>query len=90
MTALPPIPAGTRLYLHPDDWYHPNGNDPTYFRYVIVSVAHTDTATATETSVWIVGHELKCTSPDTENHTPCVEIRVKRDAITRSIRAATK
>ncbi|GAB3144487.1 hypothetical protein GCM10027290_22960 [Micromonospora sonneratiae] len=83
----PPIPAGTRLHLRSEDWYHPTGVGDTYQRDIVVSVAHTGTATATDASVWIVGHELDCTRAHVEDHPPCVELRVKRDAIRRACQA---
>lgn len=84
---LPFVPAGTRLHLRPEDWYHPNGGGDTYRRDVVVSVAYTASATATDASVWVVGHEPDCTRGQVEEHPPCVELRVRRDAIVRASQA---
>ena len=87
-TDLPPVPAGTRLYLRSGDWYQPSGEDSDYFRdIVVVERVYADTATATQTSVWVTGHGLECTWPSADDHPPCVELRVKVSALRRAIGA---
>lgn len=87
-TGLPPIPPGTRLYLRSGDWYHPTGADGDYFRDIVVVVkVHSESATATGTSVWVTGHGLECIWPSVDDHPPCVELRVKVAALRRAIGA---
>ncbi|GAB2942370.1 hypothetical protein GCM10027280_33660 [Micromonospora polyrhachis] len=85
---LPEVPAGTRLYLAPADWYHPGGDRPgSHYRDIVVARVHTGQAHATHLSVWVSGHELDCTWPNADPHPPCVELRVRADAIQRAVQA---
>ncbi|GAB3149669.1 hypothetical protein GCM10027290_36260 [Micromonospora sonneratiae] len=84
---LPHIPPGTVLTLHSADWYHPEkaSHDNPHNMVIVVEKVHTDGATATAVSVWVTGHTITCTWPTSESHPPCVELRVRVDALRRTV-----
>ncbi|GAB2955588.1 hypothetical protein GCM10027280_50090 [Micromonospora polyrhachis] len=89
MTApdLPCIPPGTLLRLDSEDWYHPDEANCDVDRTValIVAKVHTDSTSATSVSVWITGHAPECTWPTSEYHPPCIQLRVRCEALRRIV-----
>ena len=85
MTArdLPHIPPGTLLVLDSEDWYHPDETTHGNRRDVTVIVAKVHTDSATAVSVWVTGHAPECTWPSSEYHPPCIELRVRCEALRR-------
>ncbi|GAB3151566.1 hypothetical protein GCM10027290_41070 [Micromonospora sonneratiae] len=86
---LPYVPPGTVLTLNSADWYHPDEatRDDPHDVVVVVEKVHSDGATATAVSVWVTGHAISCTWPTSESHPPCIELRVRVEAIRRAVAA---
>ncbi|GAB3156256.1 hypothetical protein GCM10027290_53860 [Micromonospora sonneratiae] len=84
---LPNIPPGTVLNLNSEDWYHPDEatGDSLHDIVMVVEKVHSDGATATAVSVWVTGHGIACGWPTSDTHPPCIELRVRVEAIRRAV-----
>lgn len=84
---LPDIPPGSLLLLDSEDWYHPDEATFDIDRDValIVSKVHTDSSSATSSSVWVTGHAPECTWPTSGYHPPCIQLRVRCEALRRIV-----
>lgn len=82
---LPDIPPDTLLTLNSDDWYHPDEATHDVDRTVALVVAKVHTDSATDVSVWITGHAPECTWPTSEYHPPCIQLRVRCDALRQAV-----
>ncbi|OKI49361.1 hypothetical protein A6A27_35005 [Micromonospora sp. CB01531] len=74
------VPAGTLLQLAANDWTPGRGDLPVGTDVVVVV---SGLRPANSRWTWVIGHRPQCEYATTDEHPPCVELRVRTSVLSR-------